>query len=52
MKNLNRRIEELEKQKKQENKPAWVIVYSDDQVIPEGVKAYAPEADPDLWDED
>jgi len=49
--NLKSRIRNLEKQKAKQNKPAWVIV-KDGDPIPEGVKAYSPEANPDLWDED
>jgi len=53
MRNLKSRIEKLEvaSSKGDYEKSPWVIVYSDDDEIPEGVKAYHPDANPDLWDD-
>jgi hypothetical protein len=50
---LKSRIEKLEDMSsKGENGLPWLIVYSDDDEIPAGMKGYSPEVDPDLWDED
>lgn len=53
-KNLKSRIEKLEdmSSKGDYEKSPWVIVYSDDDETPEGVKAYSPDANPDLWDDE
>jgi hypothetical protein len=45
------RLKRLEKHKQpKDTGPAYVIV-KDGDPIPEGVKCYSPEANPDLWDE-
>lgn len=50
MKTIKSRLDDLETKKTISEKPAWVIV-KDGEEPPEGVKAYSPEANPDLWDE-
>jgi hypothetical protein len=50
MKTINKRVEELERKQPKQSGPGYVIV-EDDEPIPPGVKAYSPEANPDLWDE-
>lgn len=51
-KNIRSRIEKLENTSIKNDVPLWVIAYSDDDEIPEGVKAYHPNANPDMWDDD
>jgi len=51
-KNIKSRIEKLENAGLKSELPSWVIVYSDGDEIPQGVKAYSKDANPDLWDDD
>jgi hypothetical protein len=54
MKTINKRLEDLERERKIESVPLWIVL-EDGEPVPEGmegVKIYSPLAHPDLWDED
>jgi hypothetical protein len=51
-KNLKSRVEKLEDISSKSDELLPYVIVSDGDEIPEGVKAYSPEASPDLWDED
>jgi hypothetical protein len=50
-KNLKSRVEKLEDIRSKSDELLPYVVVNDGDEIPEGVKAYSPEANPDLWDE-
>ena len=47
---INRRLAQLEKQHETQDLPPYLII-EDGEPVPEGVKCYGPDANPDLWDE-
>lgn len=47
---INSRLDQLEKKQQTKARPLYVIL-QDGEPVPEGVKAYHPDASPDLWDE-
>jgi hypothetical protein len=52
IKAIKARIEKLEAMLSKRDELLPYVIVSDGDEIPEGVKAYSPEASPDLWDED
>jgi len=51
-KTIRRRIEDLENKNDHLSIELPYVIVKDGEPIPEGVKAYSPLANPDLWDED
>jgi len=46
---IDNRLEKLERLQSSQQRPPWLIV-NDGDPIPDGVKCYHPDVNPDLWD--